>query len=153
MTDSTLRTVALVGLLVGAALVVSPLVLFPNAGEAECITEFDRVTESDIPEPVEVHQYSELSPGAKRVLDMARTSEDGETTVYGERCPDEFTYADHTTQVYIQNGTDYYELQTRGAGGALLMSPETLIEAGAVILGLLILLGGWGLLRYSKRVS
>lgn len=151
--DSTLRSVALLGLLVGAALVVSPVVLFPNAGEAECINEIDRVAESDIPEPVDTLQYSALSPAAQRVFDMARMAEDGETTVYGERCPEEFIYADYTEVNYIQNGTDYYELQTHGVGGFKFLSMERLIEAGAVFIGLLIMIGGWGLLRYRERVS
>lgn len=140
MVDSPLRSIAFLGLLVGAALVLSPLVLFPDAGEAECSTDVRRVAESDIPEAVEVHQYSTLSPDAKRVFDEARTSEDGETTVNGDRCPEEFTYADYTEQNYIQNGTDYYELRTSGDTGFKVLSMERLVEGGAVLIGLLMIL-------------
>lgn len=121
-------------------MVLSPLVLFPDADEAKCFTDVRRVAESDIPEPVEIRQYSTLSPDAKRVFDEARTSDDGEATVYGDRCPEEFTYADYTERNYIQNGTDYYEARTSGDTGFKVLSMERFVEGGAVLIGILLIL-------------
>ena len=140
MTNSNLRSVALLGLLIGVGLVLSPLILFPDAGEVECLTDVRPVAERAIPEAVDIHQYSALSPDAKRVFDEARTADDGETTVHGDRCPEEFTYSDATQRNYVQNGTDYYEVRTSGDTGFKLISIERLVEAGAVLIGILMII-------------
>lgn len=144
------RPLALASVVVGALLVASAVGLFPHAGEAECANEVERVDRADVPDSTEVRQYGELSGDAKRAFDRARTERSGKATVYGERCPEAFTYADYTQRNYVRYDGDVYELQTWGGGGFL---PTGLLTAGGLaLLGLVVAaVGGASLVDDGAR--
>lgn len=134
---------AVFALLVGVALVVSPLVLFPHAGQQECVNQVEPA--GDVPADAEVLAYRSLSPDAKRAFDRALASETGYATVHGDRCPPEFDYTDVVTRHYVEKGGTTYSLTTYGGGGFL---PVDLLLAGAfVVVGLVLIVAGAASLR------
>ncbi|QLG28188.1 hypothetical protein HUG10_11780 [Halorarum halophilum] len=75
------------------------------------------IEESDVPSEAEIHQYDDLSPEARHVIDAALASSDGHTTVTGEaNRPPEFHYSDYAQygsgMYVIEKGGTYYELTT-----------------------------------------
>lgn len=130
--------VAVFALLVGLVLVVSPLLLFPHAGQQACGNHVEPA--GDVPADAEVVPYSALSPDAQRAFDRALADEDGYATVYGDRCPSEFRYTDYVGRYFVEKGGTTYVLETYGEGGFL---PVDLVLSGAfVVTGLVLLAAG-----------
>lgn len=129
---------AVFALLVGLVLIVSPLLLFPHAGEQACGNTVEPA--GDVPTDAEVVAYSALSADAQRTFDRALADEDGYATVYGDRCPSEFRYTDYVGRYYVEKGGTTYVLETYGEGGFL---PVDLVLSGAfVVAGLVLLAAG-----------
>ncbi|MEF8819524.1 MAG: hypothetical protein V5A31_06045 [Haloferacaceae archaeon] len=95
------RVPSLAALLVAVALLVSPLVLYPHAGQDEYDHSVERIDESEVPEEVTVRRYENLSAEAQRAVDRAVAAPDGSATVYGEtnKPPEFFTATTPTTGV------------------------------------------------------
>lgn len=98
----------LVALLIGLTLLVSPALLLQFQDPAECANSVAPATEAgQIGEVVPVHQYDGLSPNARRALDRAQSA-DGSGIVYGEQCPEEFSYtADQHRYEIVKDGSRY----------------------------------------------
>ena len=133
-------------ILVGLALLIGPVLLFPHAGQRTCSHSIEATTAAAIPSDAEVLRYRDLSPAAKRVVDDARTASDGTATVYGERCPEEFDYSDVYREYYIRTGENYYVLET--VGGAGFFPGDVIFVLGFGMIGVALLgLGGHSLYR------
>lgn len=127
---------ALVALLLGFALLASPAGLLQFQEPTECrnaVTPAESV-EIDGSEPV--FQYDELSPDAKHAFDEAQGAGQS-VAVYGDRCPDEFTYSASQERYVIVEGDSRYLLRTY-AGDLI---PEVAIAAGLLGMFGLVLLG------------
>ena len=130
------RTPSLAALLVALALLVSPLVLYPHAGQDEYDHSVERIDESEVPEEVTIRRYENLSAEAQRAVDRAVAAPDGSATVYGEaNKPPEFfysDYADYGRGIYvIEKGGTYYRLTAFASGG---LFPRGLFETTALVL-------------------
>lgn len=99
---------ALVALLVGLTLLVSPALLLQFQEPKECANALDPVAESEMSVSVDAtFQYAELSPEAKHAFDRARAT-DGSVTVSGEQCPEEFSYTpDRKRYEIVEDGSRY----------------------------------------------
>lgn len=99
---------ALVALLVGLALLASPAFLLQFQEPNECANDVKPATDSEERgATVPVLQYDELSPDAKRAFDRAQSSA-GSVIVYGEQCPEEFSYtADQDRYEIVKDGSRY----------------------------------------------
>lgn len=137
---------ALLVILIGIALLVGPFVIFPHAGQQECVNYVESIPGAEIPSNAEVMQYRDLSTEAKRALDKARAASDGRATVYGDRCPNEFRYTDYVGEYFIQSGDEYYTLETIAGGGLFPVPILYGIGFGLVAISL-IALGGHSILR------
>ncbi|MFC7046054.1 hypothetical protein ACFQH6_12100 [Halobacteriaceae archaeon GCM10025711] len=119
---------AVVALLVGLALLVSPALLLQFQEPNECANYVEPAT--DIEQggaTVPVLQYDELSPDAQRAFDRARSAERS-VIVYGERCPAEFSYtADQHRYEIVADGSRY--VLTTYANDLI---PEVPIAAGVL---------------------
>lgn len=117
---------ALVALLVGLALLISPALLLQFQEPNECANRVDPVADADRSEAtVSTLQYDDLSPTAKRAFDRAQSA-DSSVTVYGEQCPNEFSYtADQKRYEIVKDGSHY--ILTTYANDLL---PEVAIAAG-----------------------
>ncbi len=129
------RTPSLAALLVAVALLVSPLVLYPHAGQDEYDHSVEQIDKSEVPEEVTVRRYENLSAEAQRAVDRAVAAPDGSATVYGEtNKPPEFfysDYADYGRGIYvIEKGGTYYRLTTFAGGG---LFPRGLFETTALV--------------------
>lgn len=126
------RTLA--GVLLAVALVASPLVVVPHAGQQAYSHDIERVSESTVPPEADVLVYDQLSPAAQTAIDDALT-DDG--VVYGTRAP-EFAYSDYTAlghgRYYVRRGDTYYRLLTMAGGG--LFPVDLFVAIGLVGLGL-----------------
>lgn len=136
---------ALVALLVGLTLLVSPAVLLQFQEPAECANDVDRLEDGEERGDLPVRQYDDLSPTAKRAFDRARTV-DRSVTVTGERCPAAFEYGvDQSRYVVVEDDTRY--LLTTYDNDLL---PETQLAAVVVaFLGLVVL--GTGVAAYDDH--
>ena len=141
----TRRGPALLAIVVGVALLVGPIVLFPHAGQPHCINFVEPIDGDEIPNGAKVLAYDDLSADAKRAFDRARAAPNGRAAVYGERCPAEFVYTDYVHEYYIQAGDDRYVLETVGGGP---LDGDVFAVIGFAIVGLaLVGLGGSAALR------
>jgi len=133
-------------ILVGLSLFIGPFLLFPHAGQQNCVNFVEPTSADEIPSNADVLRYEELSPAAKQAFDQARAASDGTATVYGERCPDEFRYTDFVGEYYIQSDDEYYVLETASGGG---LFPIGIIYGMGfgLVGGALILLGGYSSIR------
>lgn len=111
---------------VGVAFVVSPLVLYPHAGQRECVTSLDDRVRGG----AEVMQYEDLSADAKRAFDSARSDPEGRASLYGEHCPEEFRYSDAIGSYVVEKDGSRYPLETYSGGGIF---PLDLLFAGAFV--------------------
>jgi hypothetical protein len=136
---------ALVALLVGLTLLVSPAVLLQFQDPTECTNDVDRLEDGEERGDLPVRQYDDLSPTAKRAFDRARTA-DRSVTVTGERCPVAFDYGvDQSRYVVVEDDTRY--LLTTYANDLV---PETQLAAAVVaFLGLVVL--GTGVAAYDDH--
>lgn len=133
-------------LLIGVALLGGPFVLFPHAGQPECVNIVEPVAGSAIPDDVTVLRYADLSADAQRAFDRALADPEGRATVYGDRCPPEFLYTDGRRDHYVHRAGGYYVLGTVGGGG--FFPRGILLGLGFGLIGLaLIALGGNALSR------
>lgn len=128
---------ALVALLIGLTLVVSPVLLLQFQEPNECANHVEPATAAaESAAAVPVLQYDELSPDAKRTFDQAQSA-DGSVIVYGEQCPAEFSYTAAQNQYEIVTDDSRYRLTTYAND----LLPEVPIAAGVLaFLGL----GGLG---------
>lgn len=136
---------ALVALLIGLALLVSPALLLQFQEPNECANSVEPLTDAEQREgATEVFQYDELTRDAKRTFDRAQTA-DSSVIVYGEQCPEEFSYtADQDRYEIVKDGSRY--ILTTYANDLL---PEVSIAAGVLaFLGLSLL--GTGLTARDK---
>lgn len=127
---------ALVALLVGLVVLASPAVLLQFQEPTECANAVEPATEAgDVGGTAPVLQYDELSPDAKRAFDRAQSS-DSSVIVYGERCPEEFSYTAGRNRYEIVKDGSRYMLTTYAND----LIPEVPIAAGVLaFLGLGIL--------------
>lgn len=144
------RLPALFVLLVGLVLVLSPAVFFQHAGQQACVTNVERIDEGQVPADASVIRYGELSPDAKRAFEKARNSPDGVATVYGERCPERFTYSDTVPRYFVQQEEAYYQLETYDDSG--LFAFDLLLGGAFALVGAL-LVGTGGLSLVGNRES
>jgi hypothetical protein len=136
---------ALVALLIGLALLVSPALLLQFQEPAECANSVAPATDSAYTgSVVSVYQYENLSPNAKRAFDRAQSA-GSSVIVYGKQCPDEFSYtADQHRYEIVKDGSHY--ILTTFANDLL---PEVPIAAGVLaFLGLNLL--GIGLATHDN---
>lgn len=119
---------ALVALLIGLALLVSPALLLQFQEPNECANSVEPVTDTEQREATTgVFQYDDLSQDAKRVFDRAQAA-DSSVIVYGEQCPEEFSYtADQDRYEIVEDGSRY--ILTTYANDLL---PEVSIAAGVL---------------------
>lgn len=119
---------ALVALLIGLALLASPALLLQFQEPTECANSVEPATEAeDIGATGPELQYEDLSPDAKRAFDRAQSS-DHSVIVYGEQCPEEFSYsADRSRYVIVKDGSRY--ILTTYANDLI---PEVPIAAGVL---------------------
>lgn len=110
------RLPALLAIVVGVALLVSPAVLVPHAGQARCVTFVEPVDGDELPSTAEVLVYDALTADAKRAFDRARAAPDGRAAVYGGRCPPEFVYTNVVREYFVQRSGQTYVLETAGGG-------------------------------------
>lgn len=102
---------ALLALLIGVALLVSPALLL-QYHEPECANAVEPATDAaETERSVGVLQYDGLSADAKRAFDRARSA-DGSAIVYGDQCPEEFSYGADRTRYEIVEGDSRYILTT-----------------------------------------
>lgn len=133
-------------LLVGLALLGGPFVLFPHAGQQDCVNIVEEVARAEIPDDAAVLRYADLSSDAQRAFARALADPDGRATVYGDRCPSEFHYSDVLREHYVQRDGNYYVLETVGGGG--LFPRGILLGLGFGLIGVaFITLGGNALYR------
>jgi hypothetical protein len=130
------RAFSLAALLVAVALLASPFVLYPHAGQSQYDHSVERIDQNEVPEEVTVRQYEDLSPEAQRAVDRALADSDGSASVYGEanRPPEFFysDYADYGNGIYlIQKDEAYYRLTTYAGGG---LFPFGVFETVALVL-------------------
>lgn len=136
----SLHRPALVALLVGLALLASPVVLLQFQEPAECMNSVEPADDADVSGSAPVFQYDELSPDAKRAFDRARGAGQS-VAVYGDRCPAEFTYSAGQEQYVVVEDDTRYLLRTYAND----LVPEVPIAGGLLaFLGLVV--GGTGLL-------
>ena len=118
---------ALIVLLIGLALLVSPALLL-QYHEPECANAVEPATDAaETERAVEVLQYDELSPDAKRAFDRARSA-DGSAIVHGAQCPEEFSYSADRNRYEIVKGDSQYVLTTYAND----LIPEVPIGAGVL---------------------
>lgn len=119
---------ALVALLIGLALLVSPSLLLQFQEPNECANYVEPVRDSEVSATdAPVLQYDELSPDAKRAFDRAQSA-DGSVMVYGEQCPEEFSYTADQKRYEIVTDDSRYLLTTYAND----LLPEVPIAAGAL---------------------
>lgn len=119
---------ALVVLLIGLALLVSPALLLQFQEPNECANHVEPATDiADSASTVPVLQYDELSPDAKRAFDRAQSAE-GSAIVYGEQCPAEFSYTADQNRYEIVTDDSRYLLTTYAND----LVPEVPIAAGVL---------------------
>lgn len=123
-----LSRAALVALLVGVSLLASPALLLQFQEPNECANAVSPATDTaDSGAAVPVLQYDELSPEAKRAFDRARSSARS-ATVYGEQCPEEFSYTADLHRYEIVKDGSRYVLTTYAND----LVPEVSIAAGVL---------------------
>ncbi|MFB6221738.1 MAG: hypothetical protein ABEH90_09915 [Halolamina sp.] len=87
-----------------------------------------------VDDTVPVMQYEQLSPDAQRAFDRAQGVERS-VAVYGDRCPDEFSYSVQQSRYVVVKGESRYVLTTYAND----LIPEVPIAAGVLaVLGLLL---------------
>jgi len=113
---------ARVTLLVGVLILVGAVALFPHAGQRECVTSVERVTDVDEIDQTEIAGvpdvigYEDLSEKATEVFDRARSR--GEVTVHGSACPERFYYTQYPATYALEASGDYFRVVTESEGGA-----------------------------------
>lgn len=128
---------ALIALLVGLALLVSPGLLLQYQEPNECANSVEPATDTaQSGAEVPTLQYEELSPEAQRAFDRARSSY-GSVIVYGEQCPEEFSYTADRHRYEIVTDDSRYILTTYAND----LIPEVPIVAGLVAFLGLVLIG------------